>query len=57
MKLFLCGGGSGKQIIMAINRFSKSLNKDKPILYISLAREENKYDDCYKWFKKDIFGV
>ncbi|MFA7120179.1 MAG: Type 1 glutamine amidotransferase-like domain-containing protein [Bacilli bacterium] len=54
MKLFLCGGGSGKQIIYALNRFSKTLNKEKPILYIPLAMDEKKYDSCYEWFEKEI---
>ena len=54
MKLFLCGGGSGKQIKYALNKFSSSLNKDKPILYIPLAMDEDKYDSCKKWFTSEM---
>ena len=28
MKLFLCGGGSGKQINFALNKFSKLIDKN-----------------------------
>lgn len=54
MKLFLCGGGSGKQIIFALNKFSSLLDKTKPILYIPLAFENNNYDSCSKWFEEEI---
>lgn len=54
MKLFLCGGGSGKQILNALYKFSNILNKKKAILYIPLAMESEKYDSCYDWFKKEI---
>ena len=54
MKLFLCGGGSGKQIIKTLIRFSKLVNKDKPILYVPLAMETENYDSCYDWFSKEI---
>ena len=37
MKLFLCGGGSNKQIVFALRKFNSVLKKDKPILYIPLA--------------------
>lgn len=54
MNLYLCGGGSGKQIIYALNRFSRKIDKSKPILYVPLAMNETKYDSCYKWFKEEI---
>lgn len=54
MKLFLCGGGSGKQIIFALNKFSSLLDKSKPILYIPLAFENNDYESCSKWFEEEI---
>lgn len=54
MKLFLCGGGSGKQIMFALNKFSSLLDKTKPILYIPLAFENNDYDSCSKWFQQEI---
>lgn len=54
MKLFLCGGGSGKQILNALYKFSNTLNKEKPILYIPLAMENERYNSCYDWFKNEI---
>ena len=40
MKLFLCGGGCGKQIFNAYQKFKKVIDKFKPILYIPLVMEE-----------------
>ena len=59
MKLFLCGGGSGSQLEIAYKKIAKVIQKDKPILYIPLAMDENKYDSCYNWFKNEIsfFGA
>lgn len=54
MRLYLCGGGSGKQILNALSNFSKKIDKEKPILYVPLAMEESKYDSCYNWFKEEI---
>lgn len=54
MKLFLCGGGSGKQIMTALNKFSSLLDKNKPILYIPLAFKNNNYDSCSRWFEEEI---
>lgn len=57
MKLYLCGGGSGKQIIGALSRFSKELDRTKPILYIPLALEKESYDGCYEWFSEEIKNI
>lgn len=57
MKLFLCGGGSGSQISKALYKFSNIINKDKPILYIPLAMESEKYDSCYNWFKDELKSI
>lgn len=54
MKLFLCGGGSGKQIKYVLNRFASSVDKNKPILYIPLAMDADKYDSCKEWFSSEI---
>ena len=54
MRLYLCGGGSGKQILDALSSFSRKLDKEKPILYVPLAMESSKYDCCYDWFAKEI---
>ncbi|HIU40362.1 MAG TPA: Type 1 glutamine amidotransferase-like domain-containing protein [Candidatus Aphodocola excrementigallinarum] len=54
MKLFLCGGGSGNQIKFALNKFSSCIDRSKPILYIPLAMDEDKYDSCKEWFSSEI---
>lgn len=54
MKLFLCGGGSGDQIKIALNKFSSTIDKTKPILYIPLAMDKKNYDSCKDWFNKEI---
>lgn len=46
MKLFLCGGESGEQIKYALNNYASPIDKSKPILYIPLAMEKEKYDSC-----------
>lgn len=59
MKLYLSGGGSGRQNLFAYNSYFNSIDKSKPILYVPLAMEEKNYDSCYEWFKSEIgnFGV
>lgn len=54
MKLYLSGGGSGKQNLYAYNSYFNSIDKNKPILYIPLALDSNMYDVCYDWFKEEI---
>ena len=54
MKLFLCGGGSKKQIMFALKKFKSVLKNDKPILYIPLAMKKENYASCKKWFSKEI---
>ncbi len=54
MKLFLCGGGSGKQILPALQEFAKIIDKKKPMLYIPLAMASEKYDSCYDWFREEM---
>ena len=59
MKLYLSGGGSGRQNLFAYNSFFNSIDKNKPVLYIPFAMDEEKYEKCYNWFKREIvyFGV
>lgn len=54
MKLYLCGGGSSKQILYALLSFSNKLDKSKPILYVPLAMDESRYNSCCNWFKEEI---
>ena len=54
MKLYLSGGGSGKQNHFAYVNFFRIIDKSKPILYIPLAMESTMYKSCYNWFKNEI---
>lgn len=54
MKIFLCGGGSGKVVDIAMNKFESSLDKTKPLLYVPLAMESGRYDSCYEWIKGEM---
>lgn len=54
MKLYLSGGGSGKQNHFAYVNFFRIIDKSKPILYIPLAMESIMYKSCYNWFKNEI---
>lgn len=54
MKLFLCGGGSGEQILEAYKALKLELNCSKPILYVPLAMDVDKYDSCQEWFANEI---
>ena len=56
MKVFLNGGGSGKQTIDTYKEINKIIDHSKPVLYVPLAmkEEEHPYDDCFKWIKDEI---
>jgi dipeptidase E len=56
MKLFLNGGGSGKQTILTYKEINKVIAHNKPVLYIPLAmdEEDHPYDSCYEWIKEEI---
>lgn len=56
MKLFLNGGGCGKQTIDTYKEINKIIDHSKPVLYIPLAMDENEhqYDDCFEWIKNEI---
>ncbi len=56
MKLFLNGGGAGKQTVLAYQKINEMIDHNKPVLYIPLAMDESDhpYDDCYKWIKDEI---
>lgn len=59
MRAFLCGGGSGKQVEDAYKKFAELINKSKPLLYIPLAMESEKYDECYAWICNELqeYGI
>lgn len=56
MKLFLNGGGCGKQTVLTYIEINKIIDHNKPVLYIPLAMDESEhpYDDCYEWIKGEI---
>lgn len=57
MKVFMCGGGAGEQTKKALARLNEVINHALPCLYIPLAMEEDKYDDCYEWIKGELKDV
>lgn len=57
MKLFLGGGGSGEQTVLAMNTFGEIIDKNKPLLYIPLAMKPEKYPKCLEWIKKETANL
>jgi len=57
MKLFLCGGGSGTQTAEAYKKFNDVINHNKPLLYIPLAMQSDRYDSCYEWITKELKNI
>jgi len=59
MKLFLNGGGCGKQTILSYKEINKIIDHNKPVLYVPLAMDETEhlYDSCYEWIKEEISSI
>lgn len=59
MKLFLNGGGCGKQTILTYKEINKIIDHNKPVLYVPLAMDEkdHPYDSCYEWIKEEISTI
>ena len=59
MKLFLNGGGCGKQTILTYKEINKIIDHSKPVLYVPLAMDESihPYDSCYEWIKEEISSI
>lgn len=57
MKVFLSGGGDGRQSFEAYKRLNEVIDHSKPCLYIPLAMEQEKYADCYEWIKDELKNV
>ena len=51
--MFLSGGGSGEDSRELDEEFIKKIDKDKPLLYIPLAREPP-YESCLDWIKSNF---
>ena len=56
MRLFLNGGGCGKQTLLTYTEINKIIDHNKSVLYIPLAmnEEDHPYDSCYEWIKEEI---
>ena len=54
MRAFLCGGGSGEKTKDAYEKLSDVIDKDKALLYIPIAMEYDKMDDCYDWITEEL---
>ncbi len=54
MRIFLCGGGSGKKIKKATIKFGSIIDRTKPLLYIPLAMKSERYDSCLEWIKEEM---
>ena len=57
MKLFLNGGGCGQQTTLALQKFGDTIDRAKPLLYIPLAMERERYPDCYEWIQGELREV
>lgn len=55
MHIILNGGGSGAQTTATNKLFETLIDPTKPVLYIPLAMEPHRYDDCLAWVN-DEFG-
>lgn len=57
MKLFLNGGGDGAKTAQANKRFHEVIDHTKPVLYVPLAMESERYPGCLEWIKGELSGV
>ena len=57
MKVFICGGGSGRQTVRAVQRLNEVIDHRLPCLYIPLAMEADRYDSCFEWITGELRGV
>jgi len=56
MRAFLNGGGAGKKTVLVNQRFYELLDISKPLLYVPLAMEKEKYPSCFEWITGE-FGA
>lgn len=57
MKIFLNGGGAGRKCIQVYNKLNEIIDHTKPILYIPLAMEKERYDSCKEWITNELRNV
>lgn len=56
MKLFLSGGGGAEDSILLDKKFAETVGKEKPLLYIPIAIDTDKYPypSCYNWINNAL---
>lgn len=57
MRIFLNGGGSGTKTVKVNQRLNEIIDHSKPILYIPLAMNKEKYDSCYEWITGELKNI
>lgn len=57
MKLLLCGGGSGEKTILSNAKFNEIIDNTKPLLYVPLAMDKERYPSCIEWIKNELKSV
>ena len=57
MKLILNGGGSGKQTAITNRLLDEIIDNSKPILYVPLAMDKERYPKCLEWIKGELSSV
>jgi len=51
MAIFLAGGGGAEDSLLLDQRFVEGIRVSKPLVYIPVAMERERYPSCLKWFK------
>lgn len=57
MRLFLCGGGSGADTFLAYQKLNEIIDHKKPVLYVPLAMNKDRYAGCYSWIKNELENI
>jgi len=47
--IFLSGGGDKDQTKIIDQKFVEQIDKEKPMLYIPIAMNPSRFDDCFEW--------
>lgn len=51
LNIFLSGGGSAEESKLLDESFSRTVSSDKSIIYIPLAMEKSRFNQCFRWIK------
>lgn len=57
MKVFLNGGGCGEQTTEALKKFNDMIDHTRPLLYIPLAMQRERYPSCHEWIQDELREV